>query len=177
MRSGDARVLGELIDIAVWGAEVDPGIAAVIDPGLIEDLDAGGPQLGGCGVDVVDQEPGDRAGGEVPVDVGVGSEDLDLAAVRQLQLTATGLLELERKAQDLAEEGNRRLWVVGPGAHPGQLDDPHTWTVPQVGLASAALVVAWLSATMRTSLTRPPAQTAYCSGAATNRWWHPSEQK
>jgi hypothetical protein len=27
------------------------------------------------------------------------------------------------------------------------------------------------------SLTRPPAQTAYCSGAATNRWWHPSEQK
>jgi hypothetical protein len=28
-----------------------------------------------------------------------------------------------------------------------------------------------------TSLTPPPAQTAYCSGAATNRWWHPSEQK
>ena len=24
---------------------------------------------------------------------------------------------------------------------------------------------------------RPAAQTAYCSGAATNRWWHPSEQK
>jgi hypothetical protein len=29
----------------------------------------------------------------------------------------------------------------------------------------------------RTSLTGPPAQTAYCSGAATKRWWHPSEQK
>jgi hypothetical protein len=26
-------------------------------------------------------------------------------------------------------------------------------------------------------LTGPPAQTAYCAGAATNRWWHPSEQK
>jgi hypothetical protein len=28
-----------------------------------------------------------------------------------------------------------------------------------------------------TSLTGPPAQTAYCAGAAMNRWWHPSEQK
>jgi hypothetical protein len=38
--SGDARVLGELIDVAVWGAEVHPGVAAVVDPGLIEDLHA-----------------------------------------------------------------------------------------------------------------------------------------
>lgn len=34
-----------------------------------------------------------------------------------------------------------------------------------------------LAQATQTSLTRPPAQTAYCSGAATNRWWHPSEQK
>jgi hypothetical protein len=33
VRSGDARVLGELIDVAVRGAEVDPGVAAVVDPG------------------------------------------------------------------------------------------------------------------------------------------------
>jgi len=65
--SGDARVLGELIDVAVRGAEVDPGVAAVIDPGLVEDLYAGGPQLGGRGLDVVDQEPGHWAGGEVAV--------------------------------------------------------------------------------------------------------------
>jgi hypothetical protein len=52
--SGDARVLGELIEVAVRGAEVDPGVAAVIDPGLIEDLHAGGPQLGRRGMDVVD---------------------------------------------------------------------------------------------------------------------------
>jgi hypothetical protein len=29
--SGDAKVLGELIDVAVRGAEVDPGVAAVVD--------------------------------------------------------------------------------------------------------------------------------------------------
>jgi hypothetical protein len=63
--SGDARVLGELIEVAVRGAEVDPGVAAVVDPGFQEDLHPGGPQLGRRGVDVVDQEAGDRAGGEV----------------------------------------------------------------------------------------------------------------
>jgi hypothetical protein len=75
--SGDARVLGELVDVAVRGAEVDPGVPAVVDSGLEEDLHAGGPQLGGCGRDVVDQEAGDRASGEVAVDRTVGSEDLD----------------------------------------------------------------------------------------------------
>ena len=32
--SGDAGVLGELVDLAVRGAEVDPGVAAGVDPGL-----------------------------------------------------------------------------------------------------------------------------------------------
>ena len=59
MGSGDARVLGELVEVAVRGAEVDPGVAAVVDPGLEEDLHAGGSQLGGCGLEVVDQEPSD----------------------------------------------------------------------------------------------------------------------
>jgi hypothetical protein len=31
-------VLGELVDVAVRGAEVDPGVPAVVDPGLKEDL-------------------------------------------------------------------------------------------------------------------------------------------
>jgi hypothetical protein len=75
--SGDARVVGELVDVAVRGAEVDPGVAAAVDPGLIEDLHAGGAQFGGCGRDVVDQEPGDRAGDELAVDRTVGPEDLD----------------------------------------------------------------------------------------------------
>jgi hypothetical protein len=31
VRPGNARVLGELIDVAVGGAEVDPGVPAVVD--------------------------------------------------------------------------------------------------------------------------------------------------
>jgi hypothetical protein len=69
VRSGDARVLGELIDVAVRGAEVDPGVPTFVDSGLIEDLHTGGPQFGGRVLDVVDQEPGDRASGEVAVTV------------------------------------------------------------------------------------------------------------
>jgi hypothetical protein len=33
--------------VAIPGAEVDPGVPAVVDPGLEEDLHAGGAQLGG----------------------------------------------------------------------------------------------------------------------------------
>jgi hypothetical protein len=47
LRSGDARVLGELVDVAVRGAKAHPAVAAVVDPGLVEDLHAGGPKLGG----------------------------------------------------------------------------------------------------------------------------------
>ena len=36
--SGDARVLGELIDAAVRGAEVDPGVPAVVDPSPIHSI-------------------------------------------------------------------------------------------------------------------------------------------
>jgi hypothetical protein len=61
--SGDARVLGELIEVSVRGSEVRPGVLAVVDLRLKDDLDTGGPQLGGCTVDVVDEKPGDGTGG------------------------------------------------------------------------------------------------------------------
>src|SRR5215213_9253233 len=38
------------------------------------------------------------------------------------------LLELEPEAQDVTEEGDGGFGVVGSGAHPGQLHDPHTKT-------------------------------------------------
>jgi len=77
VRSRHSRVLGEAVDVAVRRAEVHPG-PAVVDLQLKEDLNAGGPQLGGCTVDVVDEEPGDGTGVEVPVDRAVGSKDSTL---------------------------------------------------------------------------------------------------
>jgi hypothetical protein len=53
---------------------VHPGVAAVVDRWLKEDLNAGGPQFVSRGMDVVDQEPGDGSGGEVAVDRTVGSK-------------------------------------------------------------------------------------------------------
>jgi hypothetical protein len=82
VRSGHARVLGELIGVAVPGTEVHPRVPAVIDPRLEEDLHCCRPQFSGGGVDVVDQEPRDGAGGEGAVDVTVASKDLDLTGCR-----------------------------------------------------------------------------------------------
>lgn len=70
--------MGELVEVAVGGAEVHPGVAAGIGRWLQEELDPGRAQLGGRGLEVVDQEPGHRAGGEVAVDRAGGAEDLDL---------------------------------------------------------------------------------------------------
>jgi hypothetical protein len=139
MWSGDARVLGELVEVAVRGAEMDPGIAALVEPRVEEDLHASGSQLGGRGLDVVDQESGHRAGGEVPIDIGVEAEDLDLAPVGELEHPEPRLLQLEPQAQDVTEEGDGGFCVVGSGAHPGQLDDPHGQTrTPESGSASPA---------------------------------------
>jgi hypothetical protein len=59
-RAGDPGVLGELVEVAVGGAEVHPGVAAGIGRWLQEELDPGRAQLGGRGLEVVDQEPGHR---------------------------------------------------------------------------------------------------------------------
>ena len=112
VRSGHARVLSELIEVAVWGAEVHLGVPAVIDPRFEEDLHSGGSQLGDRAVDVVDQEAGDGAGGEVAVDITVATKDLDLAAVRQLQHPQPGSVQLKWKAQQVAEEGHGNVHYV-----------------------------------------------------------------
>jgi hypothetical protein len=52
--------LGQLVDVAVRGAEVHPGVAAVVGLRPEEELGSGGSQLGGRVLDVVDQEPDDR---------------------------------------------------------------------------------------------------------------------
>ena len=68
-----------------------------------------------------------------------------------------------------------------PDTHPiGQRKPPfagRVWPQAAAGRRPARLRRRHQLAQARTSLTGPPAQTAYCSGAAINRWWHPSEQK
>jgi hypothetical protein len=102
-----------------------------------------GPQLGGRFLDVVDQEAGDRAGGEVPIDLTLGPEDLDLAVVGELEHPEPCTVQLEPQAQDVTEEDDGRLGVVGPGAHPGQLDDPHGQTPTPTRARQAPRRHAW----------------------------------
>jgi hypothetical protein len=60
----------------------------------------------------------------------------------------------------------------------GRLTGPFDGEAEGAGLALIDLSVdASSSKATQTSSTRPPAQTANCSGVATNRWWHASEQK
>jgi hypothetical protein len=76
---------------------VHPGVPAIVDPRLKDDLDTGRPQPRGRVLDVVDQESGDRAGGEVAVDRTVRAEDLDLAAVGELSIQNPGCFSSRRR--------------------------------------------------------------------------------
>src|SRR5829696_1375708 len=124
-RAGDSGVLCELVDVAVGGPEVHPCVAPLIDLGFEQDLYACGAKLLGGGGDVVDKEAGDRAGVEVPVVVGAGAEDLDLAAVRELGHPEVLTERLRPQPKYVPEEDNRRFRIVGPRTDPAQLDDLH----------------------------------------------------
>jgi hypothetical protein len=76
--SRNARVLCELIDVAVGRTEVHPGIAAVVFLGE-QNLDPVRPKLIGDRPDVVYEKAGDRTGREVAIHVGVWAEDLHFA--------------------------------------------------------------------------------------------------
>ena len=125
MRPRNARILGELIDVAVRRTEVHPGITAFV---LLskEDVNPVGPKLTGGRLDVVNKEACDRARREVAIDVAVGSKDLHLATVRQLQHTESRKVDFRSKAQDISEKVNGRLEILRASTHPGQLDDFHT---------------------------------------------------
>jgi hypothetical protein len=133
MRPRNARILGELIDVAVRRAEVHPGITDFVRLSEQEDFNPVGPKLTGGRLDVVDQEACDWARREVTIDVAVGSKDLHLATVRQLQHTESRKLEFRSKAQDLSKKVNGRLEVLRTSTNPGQLDDFHTRTGTRSG--------------------------------------------
>ena len=70
------------------------------------------------------RNPRDGAGGEVPVDRAVRSEDLDLAAVRELG-HPVGAERLGAQAEHVTQEGHGRLGAVGADPDPGQFENPH----------------------------------------------------
>jgi hypothetical protein len=104
MRPRNARILGELIDVAIRRAEVHPGITAFVPFSEQEDFNPVGPKLTGSRHDVVNKEACDGTRREVAIDVTVGSEDLNLATVRQLQHTESRKVEFRSKAQDLSKK-------------------------------------------------------------------------
>jgi hypothetical protein len=135
IRPRNARILGELIDVAVRRAEVHPGITALVLLSEQEDFNPIGPKLGGGRLDIVDKEACDRTRCEVAINVAVGSKDLNLATVRQLQHTESRKIQFRSKAQDFSKKVNRRLEVVRTSTYPGQLDDFHTRTGTRTGSA------------------------------------------
>jgi hypothetical protein len=130
--SRNARILGELIDVAVRRTEVHPGIAALVLLGE-QNLDSIGPKLIGDGPDVVYEEAGDRTGREVAIHVAVRSEDLDLAAVGQLQHAESWTVQFGLEAHEVSKEVSGLLEVLGARPYPGQLDDLHTVLVRHPG--------------------------------------------
>src|SRR4028118_1280709 len=87
--------------------------------------DSGLLQLGAGLFDVLHEEPGDRAGGEVRVGPIRGAEDLDLAAVGQPEDREVRLFVLRGQAHRLPEEPRRGLELFGPGSQPPDTPDLH----------------------------------------------------
>src|SRR5512133_3034629 len=101
-RSRNARILGELIDVAVWRPKVHPGISALVFRG-VQDFDASGPEFAGRCIDVVHKKPNNRPGREVTVHVGVRSKDLHFAAVRQLEHPKPWKIKVRPESQNILE--------------------------------------------------------------------------
>jgi hypothetical protein len=98
--------LGELVDVAVRRPEVHPADTARVFL-FKENLDSAGPELAGGSIDVVDKEADNWSGGEVAVDLTVGSKELYFAAIRQLEDLKPWTIKVCLEAQDVSEEVGR----------------------------------------------------------------------
>jgi hypothetical protein len=125
-RSRNARILGELINVAVWRPKVHPGITVLVLRG-VQDLYAAGSEFAGRRIYVVDQKPHNRPGREVTVHVSVGSEDLHFAAVWQLEHLKSWKIKVRCESEDIVEEVDRRSKVVGASTDPSELEDVHSY--------------------------------------------------
>jgi hypothetical protein len=112
------------LNVAVRGVEVHPGVAAVVDPGLKEDLHAGGPKLGGR---VLSSTRNPATG---PV---VKWRLIGLSGPKTSTLLPSGSLSIQNpgwsssRRRQRTSHRRRRRWGLGCrfGPDPGQLDDPH----------------------------------------------------
>ena len=123
-RPRDPRILGELVDVAIWRAEVHPRISALVF-NLMENLNTASPELAGRRIDIVHQKSDDRSGREVTVHLTAGSKDFYFAAVGQLEHPKFWKIKVRSKAEDVSKEPNRLLKVVRTGTDPGKLDYLH----------------------------------------------------
>ena len=122
--SGDVRVLGDLGDVAVRGADVHPGAPAVVNPDSKRiSTPADRSSVGSWRLSTRNPAIGPVVRWRL---IGLSGPRLPLAPVWQLEHPEPRLVQLEPKAQDITEEGDGRGEVVGPGPHPGQLDAPHS---------------------------------------------------
>ena len=112
VRPRNARILGELINVAVRRAEVHPGITAYVLLSEQEDFNPVGLKLAGGRLDIVYEKACDRTGREMTIDIAVRSKDLNLASVRQLQQTESRKVEFRSKAQDLSKKVDGRFEVL-----------------------------------------------------------------
>jgi len=72
-----------------------------------KDLDSEGPELVGGSINVVNKKADNWSGGEVAVDIAVGSKELYLAAIRQLENLKPWTIKVCLEAQDVSEEVSR----------------------------------------------------------------------
>ena len=123
-RPRNAGILGELVDVAIWSAEVHPGIPALVF-NLMENINTASPELAGRRIDIVHQKSDDGSGREVTVHLTAGSEDFHFATVRQLEHPKLWKIKVRLETEDVSKELNCLLKVVCTGTDPGELDYLH----------------------------------------------------
>src|SRR4029077_15699717 len=98
-RPRNARILRELVDVSIWGAEVHPRIPALVFHRM-ENLDTASPELTRRGADILHQKSDNRSCCEVTIHLSVGSKDFYFAAVGQLEHPKAGKIKVRSEAED-----------------------------------------------------------------------------
>src|SRR4029450_4889345 len=112
-----ARLVGELIDVAVWCTEMAPSLAAIVDVPA-EQLHASLLQLRHGSGEVLDHKADHRAAREVQVVLIAGAEHLEGVARGQVQDREVWRFARQGQPEDGCKELHHGAVVAGPGACP-----------------------------------------------------------